>query len=238
MDMHDDDSMDELMREARRSYNAPDEPAPDQMVRIDRMWARIDTDVFGPSAGGGDASRFRPTLSPAMQSRAHGISWQKMAVGIAAALVIGIGLGRVSSGIERAARGAGEASELGVASAAEAPVVAEPYTRATSQYLGQTAALLSALPVAETHGPASDARFVSQASDLLTTTRVLLDSPASDNPRLKSLLEDLELVLAQIARLPSGRDTTELELIRKALEQRDVVPRLRSVAADLVSSDN
>jgi hypothetical protein len=231
MDMHDDDKLDELMREARRSYNAPNDPP------LDRVWARIDDDVFGPSAEGGDGSRFRPTLTSATRSRAHGISWQKMAVGIAAALVIGIGLGRVSSGIERAALGAGAASELGVASAADVPVVAEPYTRATSQYLGQTAALLSALP-AETHGPTSDGRFVTQASDLLTTTRVLLDSPASDNPRLKSLLEDLELVLAQIARLPSGRDTTELELIRKALEQRDVVPRLRSVAADLASSDN
>src|SRR5437868_4037942 len=72
--------------------------------------------------------------------------------------------------------------------------------------------------------------------------RLLLDSPAALDPELKGLLDDLELVLAQIARLPArprgGRDASrsELELITRSLEQHDVVPRLRSAAAGLANS--
>jgi hypothetical protein len=40
------------------------------------------------------------------------------------------------------------------------------------------------------------------ARDLLTTTRLLLDSPAGADPARRELLETLELVLVQIARLP------------------------------------
>ena len=68
---------------------------------------------------------------------------------------------------------------------------------------------------------------------------MLLDSPAAaSDPRLKNLLEDLELVLAQLAQLPPERRGPELTLIAEALEQRDVVPRLRSAAASISSDDN
>ena len=48
---------------------------------------------------------------------------------------------------------------------------AEPYRQATTEYLGQTVALLTALPAAARDGQ-PDARFVAQAGDLLTTTRL------------------------------------------------------------------
>jgi hypothetical protein len=80
---------------------------------------------------------------------------------------------------------------------------AEPYRQATTEYLGQTVALLASLPAAARDGQ-PDARFVTQAGELLSTTRLLLDSPAAaSDPRLKNLLEDLELVLAQLSRLPA-----------------------------------
>jgi hypothetical protein len=50
---------------------------------------------------------------------------------------------------------------------------------------------------------------------------------------MRSLLEDLELVLAQVVRLQNGTDRTEVDLINRALEQRDVIPRLRTAAADI-----
>ena len=71
------------------------------------------------------------------------------------------------------------------------------------------------------------------------TTRLLLDSPAAaSDPRLKNLLEDLELVLAQLSQLPAEHGKTELNLIREALVQRDVVPRLRSAVVSISSDDN
>jgi hypothetical protein len=106
-----------------------------------------------------------------------------------------------------------------------------PYEVATSRYLGQTAALLTALP-SEGSGQV-DAQFSAQARDLLQTTRLLLDSPAGDDPDLRALLSDLELVLAQVAGLRSAGDREELDLITGALEQRDVLPRLQSVVAQI-----
>ena len=67
---------------------------------------------------------------------------------------------------------------------------------------------------------------------MLTRTRLLMDSPAADDPAMHDLLEDLELVLMQVVRLQHG-SRTELELINRALEQRDVIPRLRTAVADI-----
>jgi len=50
---------------------------------------------------------------------------------------------------------------------------------------------------------------------------------------MRSLLDDLELVLMQVVRLQSSSNRTDLELINRALEQRDVIPRLRTAAADI-----
>ncbi|HEU4798465.1 MAG TPA: hypothetical protein VFT63_06020, partial [bacterium] len=97
-----------------------------------------------------------------------------------------------------------------------------------------TVVLLTALPE-ERSDTIPDRRFTQQAGALLTTTRVLLDSPAAANdPQLHNLLEDLELVLAQITRLQKGDQARiELELITEALQQQDLVPRIRSIAAGL-----
>ena len=79
-----------------------------------------------------------------------------------------------------------------------------------------------------------DEQFVGRASELLTRTRLLLDSPAANDAEMRSLLEDLELVLAQIVRLQDAHASrTELDLINRALQQRDVMPRLRTAVADI-----
>jgi hypothetical protein len=51
-------------------------------------------------------------------------------------------------------------------------------------------------------------------------------------------LEDLELVLAQLSRLPAEHGGTEIDLITEALLQRDVVPRLRSAVVSISSDDD
>jgi hypothetical protein len=65
------------------------------------------------------------------------------------------------------------------------------------------------------------------ARDLLTTTRLLLDSPAGADPARRELLETLELVLVQIARLPRADSPGERALIDRAIRQGDLMTRLR-----------
>jgi hypothetical protein len=96
--------------------------------------------------------------------------------------------------------------------------------------------LLTSLP-AEARSVGAGERFSNQATELLTSTRLLLDSPAASDARFKDLLEDLELVLAQIAMLQTGRTRQDLDLITNALEEHDVVPRLRSAVARLSTGD-
>ncbi|MFN8572108.1 MAG: hypothetical protein U0132_08630 [Gemmatimonadaceae bacterium] len=112
-----------------------------------------------------------------------------------------------------------------------------PYDHAATTLLGETAVLLRALPASRTNVVASE-RFASQATELLGTTRLLLDSPAATDPRLRELLQDLELVLAQVASLHNGKNQTDIELIRQALSERDIVPRIRRVAAELATGGN
>ena len=219
-----DEEMDERTREALRGYRVPPPPP------LDDMWDAIESRHFGTpvvSLVDREAARGRAER----RWRLGAPSWGVLVASMAAALVIGVGVGRMSN-----------KPVIQVADLAEGTYNywtsnAEPYRQATTEYLGQTAALLTALPSAARDGQ-SDARFVSQAGDLLSTTRLLLDSPAAaSDPRLKNLLEDLELVLAQLSRLPADHPKTELTLIAQALEQRDVVPRLRSAVASISSDD-
>ncbi|PYO84015.1 MAG: hypothetical protein DMD68_07950, partial [Gemmatimonadetes bacterium] len=96
-----------------------------------------------------------------------------------------------------------------------------------TQYLARTEALLASFR-AEARTGRLDAQFAGQARDLLATTRLMMDSPAARDPRLKSLLEDLEVVLAQIAQVPAGRAGEDVNLITQGIEQRSVLLRLQT----------
>jgi hypothetical protein len=104
------------------------------------------------------------------------------------------------------------------------------------EFLGSTAVLIAALP-ADGRSGTNDTKLTDQARALLGTARLLLDSPVGREQRTKELLEDLELVLAQVARLQSQHPGEALTLINEALEERDVVPRIRSAVAGLSISD-
>jgi hypothetical protein len=163
---------------------------------------------------------------------------------IAAALLVGVGLGRLSfsfghrdeaSVVTRTAVTPVPAGRAAVAPDT-APLSIDP---TTSRYLGQAAALLIALP-AEANVGRPDQSFIKRANDLLLTTRLLLDSQSGSDPAMRNLLEDLELVLVQVVRLEKERTPsrrTELELIQQALDQRDVIPRLRSAANEYAADD-
>jgi hypothetical protein len=105
------------------------------------------------------------------------------------------------------------------------------YQVAAMQTLVQAEALLTTYRRAD-QGQ-RDAEALRQAArwsrDVLSSTRLLLDSPAARDPRLRQLLTDLELVLAQIVQLSGAPlQAGERELIERALRDRDLLPRLRS----------
>jgi hypothetical protein len=147
--------------------------------------------------------------------------WLRWGMGIAAVLALGIGIGRWTAGAGR-----DRTNVLQPAPDAQATLA---YRVAAAQYLSRTEALLTGFRTdARAGGGAPDAQFAAQARDLLTTTRLMLDSPAAQDARLKSLLEDLELALAQIAQLSPRGDREGAQLIDQGLEQRSVLLRLRS----------
>jgi len=215
-----DERFEELMRDAKKTYRTP--PTAD----FDSMWKSIEGAYFGGAMGQTQAHH---------NERPRGLQHSAMRwIGIAATLVVGIGIGRMSLRLDHAATPA-KPTVMNVAEKIpEAPkpdtAMARPYELETSQYLGQTAALLVSLP---TEVKTPDTQFAARAADLLTRTRLLMDSPAASNPSMRSLLDDLELVLMQVVRLQGSSNRMDLEVINRALEQRDVIPRLRSAAADI-----
>jgi hypothetical protein len=169
----------------------------------DAMWARIAAERQRRAAR--SVLVFRP--------------WARWTLAAAAVLVLGIGIGRWT---------ARDRIPGGTPSAADAPENAPvAYEIAATQYLSRTEAFLTAFRSDQRTGR-TDARLASQANDLLATTRLMLDSPAADDPRLRVLLEDLELVLVQIAQLEAGRDAHDTDLITQGMDQRHVLPKLRS----------
>jgi hypothetical protein len=76
-----------------------------------------------------------------------------------------------------------------------------------------------------------DAQITKWARDLLTTTRLMQASAAAQqDPTMKRLLDDLELVLVQIAQYTSAGEhhAEELELIEHSIERRGVIGKLHT----------
>jgi hypothetical protein len=213
----DEKRFDEVLRDLPGSYNPPVQPP------LDDMWAVIEDAHFN---------------APASVSTGHGLMRVTPWLAAAAALVIGIGIGRY---IPSSTKTADNPPPTLVAASAGQPAsdtsaVVDAYRDQTSHYLGQAAALLISLPAKDASGK-TDAAFAGKAAELLVTTRLLMDSPAAQDPKLRSLLEDLELVLVQIARLRNERSSGDLDLIHQAVEQGDVLSRLNSAVVTNQSSE-
>jgi hypothetical protein len=117
-----------------------------------------------------------------------------------------------------------------VASIADTDAPAEDelmFEVAAFDYLTRTDAFLS-LFRSEARSGTADMEVAGWARDLLTTARLMIDSPMADDPNLKELLEDLELILVQIAQYRSGVGTDELDFIEQGLEERSLLLRIQA----------
>ena len=101
------------------------------------------------------------------------------------------------------------------------------YRLASVQMLAQAEALLVDYRSGRASGRGDDAEIGRWADDVLASTRLLLDSRAARDLEMRALLEDLELVLAQIVRYTEA-DPIEGEMIDRTIEEQDLIPRLRT----------
>ncbi len=210
----DEERFDEVIRDLPGSFNAPPPPP------LDEMWSVIE-----------DAHFNAPEAKPTSRGSFFTTPWLA-----AATLLVGIGIGALLPRVKAPAVTQSPVAQS-TAPARDTSAVADAYRDQTHQYLGQAAALLISLPTRDASKTA-DSAFANKAADLLVTTRLLIDSPAaSRDVKLRSLLEDLELVLVQIARLHGERTRSDLDLIHQAVEQGDVLSRLNSAVATTQSSE-
>ncbi|MES2177232.1 MAG: hypothetical protein V4550_05150 [Gemmatimonadota bacterium] len=233
----DDPNFDAWIAQQAPSLNDP--PATPRVDMWDAIQARLETTQAaqaGAIAG----------VTPLRRRR-----WVLPAV-IAAALLVGIGVDRYSlrsvpsapsSQVAAADAPAPvfgprppEARPTAKSAPATAPAaqVNDPsrlYRLAAVQTLSQAEALLTAYRasnIAE-RNPAAAKQLGVWGRDVLSSTRLLLDSPAGDDAELRPLLDDLELVLVQIIRVSGAPlDESERALIDRAMRERDLLPRIRS----------
>lgn len=222
-----EERFEEFLRETASEYNEPPEAPRDE------MWARI--------------QEGRRVVPIERARRFTASRWVRWGTGIAAVLAVGIALGRLTApglpengppGQVAVRTQAGGDGGPALTAGDAAPVDRRPSRAvrlATADHLDETATFLTVFR-AQSHGEGVDSSMAAWARQLLTATRLRMDSRATKgNPQLRVLLEDLELVLAQIVQLGASgaeSDLDETEFIDHSLEQRQVMSRLRATLAE------
>jgi hypothetical protein len=205
-----EDRLDKIIETAADHYNVPPVNPP-----FEQMWTAIESEAFGPQLFAGKTRRAHPSLSLGTSP------WLRMA----AVLVLGVAIGRFSMQARQAPRET-------IAATRQAPVNVEAsYQLSAERYLGQAVTLVAGLP-RQLQSGRIDSAYVARASESLTQLRLLMDSPAASNPRLRALFEDLELVLVQVVQMPATENSIEAKLIRQAMQEKDVMPRLVDAVAE------
>ncbi len=169
----------------------------------EEMWAAIRAQTPGRQT----ARRFRLLAWP---------------VGIAALLALGFALGR-STRPEAPAGGTGVAR----ITPGGTPRVSAALASAAVQHLSRTETFLTGFRL-EAGARVPDSTLLAGARDLLGTTRLLLDSPELTDQRMRALLSELEMVLAQVAQLQADPTREDADLIVHELDHKGVLPRLRT----------
>ena len=197
--VHDDDEkFDDFLRQAARDYNPPVTP------RADALWAAIE-----------------PEVARAIAPKRWSIRPFTILVGsaIAATLVLGVALGRWTSP---------DTTSAPPVAAALPDSSANGYERAvTMQHFAEAEVFLTSVR-SELKAGIADADRAERSRDLLVRTRVLLGESGHRSPEVARLLEDLELLLAEIAALPSAGSSLDQTLLDESMRDGNVIPRIRA----------
>jgi hypothetical protein len=190
----------------------------------DRMWERIDADRRDRRRG------VQPDFTPRRRS-----FWRVTGrgVGIAATLALGMVIGRfLTDG------GAGDVPVVAPTAGTEvqgpglndpADVQRDVYRLAANDLFGRADFLLTDFKVRSCG--AADLQAVPEwAGGMLVQTRLLMGTSVADDRATRELLEDLELVLAQIVGLSRDNCVRDMAWIRSGLENRSTIDRLRRMS--------
>ena len=106
------------------------------------------------------------------------------------------------------------------------------YRLVVLQHLEGSEAMITAFRTAARRGEL-DAQLATWSRELLSTTRMLEASAATEDPTMKRLLEDLDLVIAQIVQYVTHgtNNSEELDLIERSITTRGVITKLRSTVS-------
>ncbi|MFI5234107.1 MAG: hypothetical protein ACHQXA_00210 [Gemmatimonadales bacterium] len=196
-----DDKLDEKTQRLVAEYHRPPEAPREE------MWQVIARER---------AAR-RSTRQPARMPVRRIAAWGLAA---AALVALGVGLDRMTARIEPPAAVA--------VTPAPAPRQGKPSVAqqlVTQNVLGQAEVFLTGYRADVRQGKAGHTD-PAEAKQLLSATRLLLDSRVATDPRLRVLLQDLELTLAQITQ--DGSNPEDAKAITQGFEQRGVLTQLRS----------
>jgi hypothetical protein len=203
-----EEQFEEFVKKAATGYRKPP-PTPREEI-----WKRIE-------AARRDPTRRQSTLVIDLASRRKQVRrWATIILAAAALVTLGVAIGRLS-----------------LTPPVEAPVIATapPADSAPGTDLLHVAAVATLSQVATLFTDYDSDRitddFRANARDLLSETRLLLGSQRLADPQLKKLLEeleDLELLLVQVARLRRTGQGEERAFIDDGMADRAIRQRLRN----------
>lgn len=198
------------LKEMARTHNRPPE------VPRDRMWKKIDA---------ARADR-RGLLQPDFATRrSPAFSILRLAAGMAAILVLGVFIGRMTQ--------QPESTPMPVAvheiESIDPGVKKDIYRLATRALFSRADFLLTDFKV-RSCGKDDMSEVPAWAGGMLVQTRLLMDTAVAEDIEMKNLLEELELVLAQIVGLSRNNCADDMAWIRKGLQERATIDRLRTVS--------
>lgn len=185
---------------------AADYQAPPETPR-DEMWQAI-------------AQRRAERRPPARQPQ-----WVRWGIGIAATLALGVALGRMTA----PAATEPDAGPSTLAQARDMPVANVAYELATRDHVQLVETFFNVFR-SEARAGRLDGSFGSAARRLAVQNRMLLTSPAAEDPAVRQLLDDVELVLMQIQQYSATGNSEDLGFIDDGIEQRGVLLKLRTLS--------
>ena len=204
--MSDDSKFERYLQREVKDYRA-DEPAP-----ADAMWSRIEGDVD---------RALRPTKRRGFPVRR---GWLFTAAAVAASLIIGVAVGRWSGNVPASPKVGAPSAALAADDSAR---IADHARAATFAHLGEAEVFLTAVR-ADLRARRPDSELGDRTRELLARTRLLLDAQGGHSPQTGALLQDLELLLAEISALAASRRSVDLNLLNESMRQDDLLPRIRS----------
>jgi hypothetical protein len=244
-----DDRMDELLAEAARDYNAPAD------VPREEIWSRIEAERgarrrvrsparvwIWPGVGIAAAALLAVGVTLGRRMERSGATPSTPVTASAAQSVrdssgeLIAQLRQETTATDRRVRELASASpargtDRTAGAARPDETTSLSYHLVLLKHLAGSEAMITAFRSAARNGEI-DAQIAAWSKELLSTTRMLETSVATDDPTMKRLLEDLELVLAQIKQYVTRgtNNPDDLDLIEQSIIKRGVINKLRSTA--------